>query len=110
MVLVFGCHKASTDSSAPPPVGSNTDVPAPGSGPPVPNPTVTGPLMTATNAAGQPDFPEMNRDVRRWLLRNRRAPKDFAEYAASATIQIPPPPAGKKYALDKHLHVILVSQ
>jgi len=66
--------------------------------------------MTATNAAGQPDFPEMNRDVRRWLLRNRRAPKDFAEYAASATIQIPPPPAGKKYALDKHLHVILVSQ
>lgn len=112
LLLVFGCHKASNapDNSTAQSAGSNTDASVPGMSPPVVSPEVTGPLMTATNATGDPDYAVMNRDVRRWLLRNRRAPKSFAEYAASATILIPTPPPGKKYALDKHLHVILVAQ
>lgn len=60
--------------------------------------------------AGQPDFSEMNREVRRWILRNQRPPKSFEEFATSANAQFPPPPAGKKYALDKTMHVILVKK
>lgn len=60
--------------------------------------------------AGAPDFSEMNREVRRWILRNQRPPKSFEEFAASANAQFPPPPAGKKYALDKTMHVILVKK
>ena len=44
------------------------------------------------------DLAEMTRDVRRWILKNQRPPKDFADYAATATTPIPPAPAGKKRA------------
>lgn len=66
------------------------------------------PPSPAMNSAGTPDFAEMNREVRRWVLSNRRKPKNFEEIAASAGARFPPPPPGKKYALDNGMHVILV--
>jgi hypothetical protein len=111
-VLAFslvGCGKGNkpVEAAAPPPSADASAAVPPG--PPPMNPTAVPVTATATNASGGTDYSELNRDVRRWLLRNRRPPKDFAEYAATATIQIPPPPAGKKYALDKHLHILLIN-
>jgi len=60
--------------------------------------------------AGEPDFAAMNRELRRWILRNRKPPKDFEEFAASAGTQFPPPPPGKRYAIDKTMHVVLVNR
>jgi hypothetical protein len=68
-------------------------------------------LSGVTNAVqAGPDLNQLHRAVLRWILSNRRPPKDFEDFAATTDYQIPPPPLGKKYALDKHMHVILLDQ
>ena len=42
-------------------------------------------------------------------MQNRRVPANFEEFAASANIQIPPPPAGKKYVINSHGLISLVN-
>jgi hypothetical protein len=37
-------------------------------------------------------------------------PANFDEFAATAGVPIPPPPAGKKYFLAKDMHIQLVNQ
>ena len=66
--------------------------------------------MALTQPDGQVDLPELQRSVLRWVLANRRRPANFEEFAASAGIQIPPAPAGKKYNLAKDLHVQLINR
>jgi hypothetical protein len=63
-----------------------------------------------TTANGSPDLGELNRTMIRWIVRNRRAPANFAEFAATAGVAIPPPPAGQKYAIGSDKHVLLVPQ
>ncbi len=64
----------------------------------------------AAPADAQPDLAVINRAVRRWLMANRRPPKDFADFAATAGVPIPPAPPGKKYILTHDMHVQLVNQ
>jgi hypothetical protein len=72
--------------------------------PPVP----VAPVAVNTPATGAPDLRELDRDLIRWIVGNRRPPKNFADFAATAGVQIPPPPAGKKYIIDKTMHIQLV--
>ena len=53
---------------------------------------------------------QLTREVRKWIVRHQRPPKDFEEFAASAAIQIPSAPAGKKFALSKPMRVIVVNR
>ena len=62
-------------------------------------------VANATTPAGEQV--DLNREVRRWILANRRPPKNFEEFASSSGVNIPPPPTGKKYVLDKSMHVTL---
>jgi len=43
-------------------------------------------------------------------VRNRRPPKNFEDFAATSGVEIPPPPDGKRYAIDKTMHIILVKR
>jgi hypothetical protein len=63
---------------------------------------------TATATVSDPV--ELNRELRKWILRNRRPPKNFEDFSSTAGVQIAPPPDGKKYAIDKTMHVILVKR
>ena len=63
--------------------------------------------VTATPSV-EPDLSELNRELRRWMVRNQRPPKNFEDFAATANVQISPPPPGKKYVIDRQMHVILV--
>jgi hypothetical protein len=38
------------------------------------------------------------------------APPDFEDFAATANFPIPPPPEGKRYAINSQMHVILVNR
>ena len=58
--------------------------------------------------AGEPDMGELNRCLLRWVMGHRKKPDSFEEFAASANVVIPPAPAGKKYAIDKSMHIVLV--
>lgn len=90
LTATSGCRKRETP---PPPVPTTNTVAAP----------VAPPAETA-------DLTQMTRDLRRWIVRNQRPPKDYAEFAATAGSQYPPPPVGKKFAIDKSMHVILVNR
>jgi hypothetical protein len=59
---------------------------------------------------GEPDLTVINRALRRWVLANRRPPRSFDDFAASAGVPIPPAPPGKKYYLGSDMHVQLVNQ
>jgi hypothetical protein len=72
------------------------------------------PVALATNAAGvtnaAPDLVELRRALARWLVRNRRPPANFEDFAATAGVVIPPPPAGKKYVITKRMEILLVDR
>jgi hypothetical protein len=80
--------------------------------PPVPvyeQPSTANPSSSAQPPAA-PDLKELNRNLLRWILGNRRRPQNFEEFAATANVPIPPPPAGKKYVLGKDMHIQLVDR
>jgi hypothetical protein len=111
-ILFFaGCSKAKK------PVVAETPAPAPENADPAvvdhapappPAPAVAATPIAAPN--GQPDMGELNRTLIRWIVRNRRPPANFADFAATAGVAIPPPPAGQKYIIAKNMHIQLVSQ
>ena len=68
------------------------------------------PLPPPTAPPPNTEPPDLNRELRKWIVRNQRPPKNFEDFAATAGIQIPPPPTGKRYAIDKTMHVILVAR
>jgi len=74
--------------------------PEPPAGPATPN--------VAPNAA--PDLGELDRAMLRWLVSHHRRPANFEEFAATAGVVIPPPPAGKKYVIAKNMHIQLVDR
>jgi hypothetical protein len=93
--LIFtGCGQAGTANVA-------TPAPAPGNV-----------ESAATNQvpAGEPDVAELNRDLLRWVLKNKRTPTSFEDFAATSGVSIPPAPPGKKYILAKDMHIKLVQQ
>jgi hypothetical protein len=69
--------------------------------------TTAAPLVTPT---GDPDLGAINRALLRWVMGNRRTPQNFDDFAATAGVTIPPPPAGKKYVIAKNMHILLVDQ
>ena len=91
ILLTSGCSKKPATVSAPVPAGS---------------PIATAEVLPEV----QPDLPELNRSLLRWMLGHRHAPKDFEEFAATAGVAIQPPPAGKKYFIRKDMHIVLVDR
>ena len=53
---------------------------------------------------------EMNRQLKRWIVSNQRPPSSLEEFTSTAQIQLPPPPAGKKFVLTKQMRIELADQ
>jgi hypothetical protein len=103
-LCLVGCGKKSESVTPATPVQSGGtpaqgNLPAPG----------TAPTQGGAPAPTNPDLADLDRAVRSWILANKRWPTNFAEFAATTDVQIPTPPAGKKYSLDSRMHVILVN-
>lgn len=94
-VLIFaGCGKADK---------ANVNTPAPA-------PQNVESAATNQVPAGEPDLAELNRSLLRWVVKNRRPPASFEDFAATSGVTIPPAPPGKKYVLTKDMHIKLVQQ
>ncbi len=103
-----GCKK-----SEPEQVTTTSEVSTPSAPPqpqPSPNQPVGQPQATLAQPDGQPDLAELNRTLIRWIVAHKRAPASFEDFAATSGVQIPPPPAGKKYIIAKDMHIQLVSR
>jgi hypothetical protein len=68
----------------------------------------TQPALTQSNS--EPDLAELNRTLIRWIVANKRPPANFEDFAKTSGVQIPPPPAGKKYVVGKDMHIQLVNR
>ncbi|MGH7943328.1 MAG: hypothetical protein ACREFR_19895 [Limisphaerales bacterium] len=103
-----GCGKQKVSAPPVPPPESTATTPA------APSPTVSAPAphpQSATTAApnsSQQSLQVLNQALMRWMIKNRRHPRSFEEFASTANIQIPAPPPGKKYALNGRGFIVLV--
>jgi hypothetical protein len=70
----------------------------------------TPPVAVAANAEGSADLKALNHAYIVWIVQNHIRPKTFEEFVASSKISVPPPPAGKKYVIDKSGFINLVNQ
>ena len=105
--LSSGCKKAASSVAVavePAPAAAEVQ-PAPTQAP-VNHPAVP---AAAAQPAAAPDLGELNRGMIRWIVANRRRPHNFEDFAATANMTIPPPPAGKKYVIDSTMHIQLVN-
>ena len=106
LLLVAGCSKPNTPPPTPPPSSDVTNTPATSS---TVAPITYAPATGATNASDtQTELQTLNKALLGWMIKNRRHPQDFAEFASTANIQIPAPPPGKKYTLNQRGFITLV--
>jgi outer membrane PBP1 activator LpoA protein len=52
---------------------------------------------------------QLSLELRKYVVRSRSVPKNYEEFIAKSQVQAPPPPAGKKYAIQNKA-VVLVNR
>jgi hypothetical protein len=108
-LVMAGCGDDPADNTPPPAeAGAAPDVSqyAPRPAPQVQPQQLELPKDANTDAV----LAELNYQLKRWIVRNQRVPANFEEFVSSAQIQVPPPPAGKKYAMGKQVKIELVNR
>ena len=60
------------------------------------------PVVIAASPEGGADLKQLNHAYVGWVLQNRRRPNSFDEFVAQSGVRVPPPPAEKKYVIDKY--------
>jgi hypothetical protein len=109
-LVLAGCSKAKKVAAEPPAPTAQELKQAENDHMPVPSPNTPVAVAPLAAPSGQVDMGELNRTLIRWIVGHRRPPANFQEFAATAGVPIPPPPAGQKYIIAKNMHVQLVSQ
>jgi len=107
--VMAGCKKHEVAVSAnPPPTDQGAVAPT------APGPHGPGPMAASTAPAVVPDTGDINAtlhdlslELRKYVLRTRSIPKTFEEFAAKSRVQMPPAPAGKKYAIEGQAVVLV---
>jgi hypothetical protein len=109
-VLCFftGCNKPST-AQAPTPQQPVADTNQASVAMPHAPENAPAPVALAASPDGGVDLKQLNHAYVGWIVRNRRAPNTFEEFVAWSGIQVPPPPAGKKYVIDSTGFINLVN-
>ena len=113
--LIFGSIGCGNKENSPITVTSTTftneTVAVNGSGgAPGPTPTPTTPVtLSAPEGNYDAILGELTRELRRTMI-GRRLSGSFDEFVAISNVKVPPPPAGKKYAISKQWKVILVDR
>jgi len=120
--LVAGCSKKPGESppAQPQPTDQATNAPADNSSaaPTAPVAPVEMPAPSASsvvisapeNGNMSKTLGDLSQAVRSYIVANHRQPTSFEDFVANSHIAVPPAPPGKKYALDRRFHVILVNQ
>jgi hypothetical protein len=118
LVAPSGCKKSDSTpvSVAPSQESNSTPTAATPTAEPTAEPTNTlppnqRPLAIPSNSAnsGLTQLQLLNRALVGWEMKNHRHPLTFEEFASTASIQIPDPPAGQKYAFNQKGFIVLVN-
>ena len=107
-----GCGKRS--KPAPTPVSSVSatqveEAPVVPAGEAPPAPPLQPVVVSGSDQSAMLD--QLTQALRKYCVENQLVPKTFEEFVASAAVQVPQPPVGKKFAIDPNgLHVVLVNR
>jgi hypothetical protein len=102
-ILLSGCKKE-------PAVSANAPAPQESAAPgPAPTPTEPIIVQPADNGNIDATLAELTHELHKAMV-GRRLKRDFDEFVAIRNVKVPPPPPGKKYAIDSHWKVILVNK
>jgi hypothetical protein len=108
ITLSTGCNKSkSPTAQAPPPVTDTNLAAADLPGAPVSTPP---PVEIVAKPDGGVDLKALNHAYIGWIVQTRKAPKSFEEYVSLSGVKVPPPPAGKKYVIDKNGFINVANQ
>jgi hypothetical protein len=124
VALVPGCGKkeqTNTPTPSPEPKAETpvNDPSATTSAEPVPGAPVAVPVTTsdpsaqakdANATAPTADLNQLSIKLAGWMIANGGGPKNFDDWIARSHIQVPPPPAGKKYAINRKGDVVLLNK
>lgn len=116
IIFAAGCGKKDNPSATASPTPTDASQPttppetataaAPSN--PVYLPPLPAPGGTAITDKGETVLQQLNHAVIQYRIRNHHVPGSFEEFVASANIQAPPPPAGKKYAINNRGLIVVV--
>jgi hypothetical protein len=67
------------------------------------------PVVIPENADTSAVLSKLSLELRRYVLRSQKAPKNFEEFVKASQVQAPPAPPGKKYQIERGA-VVLVSR
>ena len=99
-IFAVGCKKSQPTAVDSPPVLADTNQVPVAILPPA-QPVASVPVVAAKPEGGA-DLKQLNHAYIGWVMQNRRRPKSYEEFVQLSGIQVPPPPAGKKYVIDGH--------
>jgi len=115
-LLLAGCGKKSSAGGDAAAVAAS-NAPSDPSQPPAhpnaqaPTPAPAEPIVVPTDNNYAPVLAQLTQALRKYYFERRQVPKSFEEFAATGVVQVPPPPSGKKFAIDnRKLEVILVNR
>ena len=121
IISLAACKKKETEATPPPPPAAQaTDTtqatPAEPTAPLVTKTpggatklTPTQPVVIPENQDINATLAQLSDELRGYVSSSRSKPKDFADFAARDHLHVPPPPAGKAYAISAG-QVVLVNQ
>lgn len=111
--LGVGCAKRDSSSETGMPTSPDQTTLPPASQPPPalrnPPPPPTAPVRVAAQPDVNATLQALSLELRKYVVRTRTVPRSFEEFVERARVQAPPPPPGKKYALEGQA-VVLVNQ
>jgi len=112
LLVVTGCKKHDKAGQDPSPAEAQQAAAAVQEAPPSPRgpPQVTGEVpapVVAENSDINAVLHDLSLELRKYVVRTRSIPKTFEEFAAKSRVQMPPAPAGKKYAIQGQAVVLV---
>jgi hypothetical protein len=70
-------------------------------------PPAAAPTVIEAQSDPKATLEQLSLELRRYVVRTRSVPKDFEEFLAKSQVQVPPPPSGKKYAIQNQAVVLV---
>ena len=119
LLFLAGCSKSDAPASAavsPPEANATANAasvpngasPTTANTAPGPAPTPTAPVVLTSTNNTDAVLVQLTRQLHRTMI-GRKLSGSFEEFVAISHVQVPPPPPGKKYAISKQWHVVLVN-
>ena len=107
--LTAGCkkHVAASATPAPDQTASSNSAPETAADAPVAAPETPAEVVIPENGDINATLAQLSKELHRSIARTHYLPTSFEDFVAHAHVQVPPPPPGKKFAINRQWRIVL---